>query len=152
MEESLGDIFGEIFNDVMHNKGSGIMNDFLEWAEDRSGGKYSLYGEDVTVTSGQEASTTKEALEREIEEIKTAIKNLESRYETVKKTRVQYERDLLNSKPKAGEPRDVGRLEQRLMKIEETRGLAARQGEMEKQLRALKRKRNQLQEKRNYYE
>ena len=72
--------------------------------------------------------------------------------EQVKKTRVQYERDLLNSKPKAGEPRDVGRLEQRLMKIEETRGLAARQGEMEKQLRALKRKRNQLQEKRNYYE
>ena len=62
MEESLGDIFGEIFNDVMHNKGSGIMNDFLEWAEDRSGGKYSSYGEDVTVTSGQEASTTKEAL------------------------------------------------------------------------------------------
>ena len=146
-EESLGDIFGEIFNDVVINKGSGIMGDFLDWAEGTVGGKYDPFGDEEASTPG----TTKEDLDSEIEVIKTTIKNLEGRYTEIKKERMQNERELLNTKPKTGEPRDVAKLEQRLMKIESTRGLAARQSEMENQLRTLKRKRNQLQEKRNYY-
>ena len=127
------------------------MSDFLEWAEGNAGGKYDPFGEGGSASQGQEAASTKETLDGEIEVLKTTIKNLEGRYAEVKKERVRNERDLLNSKPRAGQPRDVDKLEQRLIQIEETRGLAARQGEMEKQLRTLKRKRNQLQEKRNYY-
>lgn len=147
--ESLGDIFSDMFRDIKNNKGGGVMEDFLDWVEGDSGGKYSPFGDDDGANNGT-TEKSKQEIDDELEVLVMAIKNLEGRYQDVKKSRVEGERVLLGTKPKSGEPKDISKLEKRLLQIEEVRSLAARQSEMEKQLRALKKKRNNLQELKNY--
>lgn len=147
--ESLGDIFADMFRDIKNNKGGGVVEDFLDWMEGDSGGKYSPFGDDNGANNGANEKS-KQEIDDELEVLVMAIKNLESRYQDVKKSRVEGEKVLLGTKPKAGDPKDIKKLEKRLHQIEEVRSLAARQNEMEKQLRTLKKKRNNLQELRNY--
>ena len=153
-DESLGDIFSAMYRDILGaNKGGGIMDDLLDFLEGDGGGrgKFSPFADDDGSNRGGYADEKSRAeIDGELEVLDMAIQNLDGRYATVKKSRVDQERLLLTTKPKAGEPRDIGKLEERLQRIEEVRGLAARQTEMEKQLRQLKRKRNRLQELRNY--
>jgi curved DNA-binding protein CbpA len=153
-DESLGDIFSDMYRDILGaNKGGGIMDDLLDFLEGDGGGrgKFSPFADDDGSNRGGYADEkSRGEIDGELEVLDMAIQNLDGRYATVKKSRVEQERLLLTTKPKAGEPRDIGKLEERLQRIEEVRGLAARQTEMEKQLRQLKRKRNRLQELRNY--
>lgn len=147
--ESIGDIFSDMFRDIKNNKGGGVLEDLLDFLEGDSGGKYSPFADDDGANRGSDEKSRKD-IDDELDVLVMAIKNLENRYQDVKKSRIEGEKLLLGTKPKAGEPKDITKLEKRLLQIEEVRSLAARQGEMEKQLRALKKKRNSLQELRNY--
>ena len=104
--------FLNMFRDMKDNNG-GVPEDFIDWIDGGSNGKYSPFGDVMGQTEADEKSGE---IDGELEVLIMAIQNLEVD-DSVKKY-ADCEKLLLESKPKIGEPKDIVKLERRLQQIE----------------------------------
>ena len=151
--ESFGDIFSDLFKDIRGSGGTAALEDMMEFLEGMGVGGQSWTGDsDIGSSSSYERQNarSRSELEAEISVLRTASSNLESHLSDLKKLRMEAERELLRTKPAENAAPNLEVLESRMKKIESLRGLKARQEEVDRQLKQLRRKLKNTQEILNY--